>query len=206
MKKEEIKKRLEKIIDSFGQLDDVESYFAKYHQINEALVDNCNRWIYCIRLDSVADFWEWARKEESGYRFPQLIAPEDFDFLISAGVPLLSFPDLNQIDTDALITETGEGEEDEAEIMKYYINYHTGAGNEIIAGTLEEAKKNADENAAYTQADITIHSTDGDEPGEIICRRSWWGVEYDPDAAESEEGDSVITFGNFGYYGPWRDE
>ncbi len=108
MKREEIEKRLEEIKDTFELFDDVEAYFAKYHQICVALVDNFNHWIYCIRLDSVADFWEWARKEESGYRFPQLIAPEDFNFLVSAGVPLLSFPDLNQIGTDALIIEAEE--------------------------------------------------------------------------------------------------
>lgn len=91
--------------------------------------------------------------------------------------------------------------------MTYYINYHTGAGNEFCAGTLEEAKKIADENACYTQADITIHCVDADDnPGAVICRRSWYGVEFDPDAAELEDGDDVITFGSFGYYGPWREE
>lgn len=83
--------------------------------------------------------------------------------------------------------------------MKYYINYHTGAGDEWIEGTLDEAKEAADDGAAYTQQDITIE----DENGDAVCFRPWWGTEYDPDATEDRE-DEVIQFGSFGHYGEWQ--
>ena len=80
--------------------------------------------------------------------------------------------------------------------MKYYINYNTGAGNEW-ADTLEEAKRMADDGAAYTQQPIVIEDEDGNE----IAHRPWWGVQYDED--EGDETDPVC-FGSFGYFGDWQ--
>ena len=34
--------------------------------------------------------------------------------------------------------------------MKYYIDYGTGAGNEYVEGTLDEAKKVAEDGLSYT--------------------------------------------------------
>lgn len=84
------------------------------------------------------------------------------------------------------------------EMTTYNINYHTGAGDETIAGTLESAMSAADNGAAYTQQDITI----SDERGQEVARRRWWGVEYDPDESD-ESWDDIISFGAFGYFGAW---
>ena len=81
--------------------------------------------------------------------------------------------------------------------MKYFINYHTGAGNQTITGTLEDAQKIADEGAAYTGADITIE----DEDGNTVMIRCWWGVKFDP---ETDDSADPICFGDYGYYGDWQ--
>ena len=80
--------------------------------------------------------------------------------------------------------------------MRYYINYHTGTGNEW-ANTLEEAKILADNEASYTQKDIIIE----DEFGNEVLRRPWWGTQY---SGENEEEENPILFGSFGYYGDWQ--
>lgn len=86
----------------------------------------------------------------------------------------------------------------------YLIRYNTGAGDFKITGMLWEAKKAADEGAAYTQEDICIYEiVDGDE--KIVCRRAWWGYEYDEDN-EDEWCENPICFGSFGHYGDWSDE
>ena len=59
--------------------------------------------------------------------------------------------------------------------MKLYINYRTGAGNEWVDGTLDDAKRIADERPAYTQQNIMIE----DENGVGIAERRWYGVAYD---------------------------
>lgn len=79
----------------------------------------------------------------------------------------------------------------------YYIRYNTGAGDKA-AKTLEEAKRLADEGAAYTQQPIVIEDEDGRE----VARRPWWGVPYDEDEAPE---DDPIVFGDFGYFGSWID-
>lgn len=77
----------------------------------------------------------------------------------------------------------------------YKINYGTGAGTEE-AGTLEEAKAAADKDAAYTQVSIVIE----DDNGNVVARRPWWSVKFDP---EIEEDDDIIDFDDFGYFGAW---
>jgi len=79
-------------------------------------------------------------------------------------------------------------------MKKYFIDFNTGAGNEY-AKTLEDAKRKAEENLAYTQQDVDIYEDD-----EIIATMPWWGT-------EPEQDDVVTTqFGNFGFYGQWSDE
>ena len=83
---------------------------------------------------------------------------------------------------------------------KYYINYHTGAGNGWYEGTLDEVKAIADDEACYTQQSIAIE----DENGNPVSIRGWCGIEYDPETDEEDE-DEVIQFGSFGHYGAWHD-
>lgn len=77
--------------------------------------------------------------------------------------------------------------------MRYYINYGTGAGNEYVDGTLEDAKKVAEDGLAYTQTDVRIQTEDGED----VAVLNWYGVK--------PEGDDVVTarFGDFGFYGEW---
>lgn len=81
--------------------------------------------------------------------------------------------------------------------MKYFINYHTGAGNEWVECNLDKAKRIADDGSCYTQQSISIE----DEEGNEVSRREWWGISFD---TAYEMGD-VIIFGEFGYYGEWID-
>lgn len=82
-------------------------------------------------------------------------------------------------------------------MAKYYINYHTGAGDFEFSGTLAQAQAAADDDAAYTQAPITIHDA---ETGEEVSRRNWYGSAYDPDTTPE---DDPICFGDYGYYSDW---
>lgn len=77
--------------------------------------------------------------------------------------------------------------------MRYYINYGTGAGDEYIDGTLEEAKKVAEDGLAYTQEDVKIQTEEGD----VVAVLRWYGVK--------PEDDDVVTakFGDYGFYGEW---
>ena len=42
--------------------------------------------------------------------------------------------------------------------MKYYVDYGTGAGNFVSDKSLEETKKEAENNMCYTQNDVTIYA------------------------------------------------
>jgi hypothetical protein len=81
-------------------------------------------------------------------------------------------------------------------IMKYFINHNTGAGNEYISGTLQEAKEAADAGIRYTQKDVVIEND-----GEEVARRVWTGGLED-----IELFSNPIQFGDFGYYADWSDE
>lgn len=85
-------------------------------------------------------------------------------------------------------------------MKKYYIDFGTGVGNEY-AETIEEAKKIAVENSAYTQKSIEIADA---ETNEEICRLPWYGVKADEEAWENES--ITVNFGDFGYYGRWSDD
>ena len=85
-------------------------------------------------------------------------------------------------------------------MTKYYINYHTGAGDRIIeAKDIYEAMDAADKGAAYTQCDITIE----DDQGNMLATRRWYGVKYNQDEDYTDDGTSVIEFGDYGYYDHW---
>ena len=75
-------------------------------------------------------------------------------------------------------------------VQRYYIDYGTGAGNEWVEGTLEDAQKTAAESVAYTQTDAVIL-----EDGEEVARLAWCGCRPDDDDIEV-----VADFGDFGYY------
>ena len=78
---------------------------------------------------------------------------------------------------------------------KFFINYNTGAGNDIVYGDLFDAMEKADDGAAYTQESIVIT----DENGNEVARRQWYGCE-----TGIEDEDDPIGFGGFGYYGDWQ--
>jgi len=80
--------------------------------------------------------------------------------------------------------------------MKYYIDYCTGAGNEWVDGTLEDAMKTAEEGLAYTQQPVIIF----DEEHNEVARLPWWGV------SPKEEDIVTALFGNYGFYGEWQYE
>lgn len=82
--------------------------------------------------------------------------------------------------------------------QEWHIDYRTGAGNETVYGTLEQAKKIADDGAAYTQCDIVIMSADND----VVAIRRWVGVNYE----NGYESESPILFGTFGFYDDWEEE
>lgn len=84
--------------------------------------------------------------------------------------------------------------------MLYFINYHTGVGDEWFEGTLDEAKAQADAGAAFTQQRFTID----DEDGNTISTRHWCGVSYDEDDSDMW-CESAIIFGTFGFYSDWWD-
>lgn len=79
--------------------------------------------------------------------------------------------------------------------MKYYINYNTGAGNETIEGTLEDAMKRAEEDLEYTQEDVCIYEEGDNVPAATL---HWYGC--------TPTEDDIVTcqFGDFGYYGEWE--
>jgi len=79
-------------------------------------------------------------------------------------------------------------------IMKYFIDYGTGAGNRMMEGTLEEAMAAAEKGLAHTQVNVTIY----DENTTEIARLPWWGV--------APEEDDIVTsqFGN-GFFGEWQE-
>lgn len=79
--------------------------------------------------------------------------------------------------------------------MRYYINYGTGAGNEYVDGTLEDAKRVAEDGLAYTQTDVKIQTEDGED----VSVLNWHEMQ--------PEEDDVVTarFGDHGFYGEWWD-
>lgn len=82
---------------------------------------------------------------------------------------------------------------------KYYINYHTGEDNLQTEGTLEAAKQFADNGISYTKSDISIE----DEHGNLIERRFWLGVPFNPKDYDDGENADAILFGDLGHYTPW---
>lgn len=81
--------------------------------------------------------------------------------------------------------------------MTYYIDYNTIPPYAAEAETLEEAMKEADEGAAYTQQPIEIYN----ENGKVYARRQWWGIT--PSDEDYEKGD-IIEFDSYGFYDVWQ--
>lgn len=80
--------------------------------------------------------------------------------------------------------------------MEYYINYHTGVGDEWFEGDLEDAMEAAESGVCYTQQNVTIETYDGNE-FECVAKLPWCGC------APEDEDDVLIDYGSFGYYGQW---
>lgn len=79
--------------------------------------------------------------------------------------------------------------------MKYYIDYGTGAGNEYVEGTLDEAKKVAEVGLSYTQTDVKVQTEDGED----VAILKWYGVQ------PSEDDIVTAQFGDYGFYSEWVD-
>lgn len=79
----------------------------------------------------------------------------------------------------------------------YYIDYGTGAGNEEITGTLEEAMKTAEENCSYTNCSVVIRDP---QNGESLATLPFYSLPYNEEEAPAE---NPIIFGENGYYGDW---
>lgn len=79
--------------------------------------------------------------------------------------------------------------------MTYLVNFGTGAGNETVNGTIENAKRVAEDGLAYTQTDVKIQTQDGED----VAVLPWYGV--------APEDDDVVTarFGDYGFYGEWYE-
>lgn len=79
--------------------------------------------------------------------------------------------------------------------MYFCIDYFTGTVD-YAEGTLEDAKKVADEGAVYSGEPISICDV---ETGAEITRREWNKFAY----KESFDMENPITFGGFGFYSDW---
>ncbi len=79
----------------------------------------------------------------------------------------------------------------------YYASAN-GVRIELDTESIDEAKNKADIWISYCQANLYIDEGDEDKP---IAMRRWYGIEPDEDAKKTE---AIITFGEFGYYGPWE--
>lgn len=89
--------------------------------------------------------------------------------------------------------------------MKYYIDFCTGAGNTYVNGDLDDAKREADKGAAYTQRSIKIYEVDenGERSRHPVAMRRWIGCAAGDDV---EEDADIIDFGSFGYYTEWDED
>ena len=87
------------------------------------------------------------------------------------------------------------------EYTYHYINYNSsGNDNFSIFDTDRQAEKLADQNARFTERDITIE----DENGDIIASRCWHSEPFDPTVYKNREQTDIIDFGARGHYGPWQ--
>jgi hypothetical protein len=77
-------------------------------------------------------------------------------------------------------------------MKKYFIDYQTGAGNQSIKGTLEEAIERAIKGARYTQESILIFEANNLEQPVAVLR--WYGVKA------TINDDVTVDFGDYGYY------
>ncbi len=85
--------------------------------------------------------------------------------------------------------------EDIKDVTAFYVNYGTGAGDEYIQGSLDDAKKLAEEGLAYTQQSVRIKN----ESGKDVAVLPWYDT-------EPEEYDVVTArFGDSGFYGEWYE-
>ncbi len=80
-------------------------------------------------------------------------------------------------------------------MSKFYVDYGTGECNELVDGSVDDAKRIAVEGVMFTQKDVTIL----DEGRNEVARLPWYGV------IPSEDDIVIARFGSLGFYGDWLE-
>lgn len=80
-------------------------------------------------------------------------------------------------------------------MSKFYVDYGTGEGNEVVDGSLDDAKIIAVEGVAFTLKDVTIMDEDGNE----VARLPWYGV------IPADDDVVIARFGSLGFYSYWLE-
>lgn len=83
----------------------------------------------------------------------------------------------------------------------YYIDFGLDRLNKTVEGTLEDAKKEAENSAEFTVSSIRIYEGSPEEwkeRQEPVAVLPWYG------RYASEYDEVVVDFGSLGYYGAWR--
>lgn len=82
-------------------------------------------------------------------------------------------------------------------MKKYLINFLTYGEDLEFEGTLDDAKKAAENGISYTQESIAIKDAN---TGDVVSTLPWWPVEPNED--------DIVTarYGDYGFYGEWVDE
>ena len=71
--------------------------------------------------------------------------------------------------------------------------YNPNGGPYVGFSTLEEAERESDKSASYSQRDMVIYAPEG------VYTRRWWNT-----TQGLEDCNDPIKFGNFGFYGDWE--
>lgn len=83
-------------------------------------------------------------------------------------------------------------------MAKYFINYHTGAGNTSVdVSTIEDAKELAVDGISYTQEPVTIELEENGKENREVAYLPWYGV------SACEDDFVTADYGKFGFYGAW---
>jgi hypothetical protein len=75
---------------------------------------------------------------------------------------------------------------------KYFINYNTGAGNEEVNGTLDQAIDTAIKGISYTGENVDIYNVNDFE--NAVAQLTWYGTE------PTNDDEPIATIGNSGFY------
>lgn len=83
-------------------------------------------------------------------------------------------------------------------VESFYIEYFTGAGNKVVTGSIDDAKRAAADGMRYTQQDVVICEGDHYEDDNLLISSAWNGIEA------TDEDDVLVTYGDFGFYSEWE--